>query len=49
MPNGPEGNATQCAASALSTLGMELTKKGTGGSWQVDATVTLAATDSAAP
>jgi len=41
---GPEATATQCAATALSTVASEFTRKGTGGPWQVDATLTLSAT-----
>ena len=49
VPSGPEGNATQCAASALSAVAMEFTRKGTGGSWQVDATLTLGGAEASAP
>lgn len=46
---GPEAAATQCAATALAAIGTEFTKKGTGGSWQVNAMITLTSGDSATP
>jgi hypothetical protein len=38
---GPEATATQCAASSLAAAATEFTRKGSGGSWQVNAMLVL--------